>query len=309
MPRAAVIAPFMRPWPGRLRVMALDIKLAHSVFALPFAVLGAFLARPTGAPWGRFAGQLALVVACMVFARTWAMLVNRLADARFDAANPRTRHRPLASGALRARDAGRAAAAAAILFACGCAAYWPLFDNPWPAILCAPVLAWIALYSFTKRFTAACHVFLGGALGASPIAAAIAVEPASLAHTPALWLVGAMVVAWVAGFDIIYALQDVDFDRSAGLHSLPARLGPRRAVLVSRALHLLAFGALVAAWAADARLGVLTLGALIPVGALLVAEHVIISRRGLAGLDLAFFTLNGVVSLAVGAAASIDAAW
>src|SRR5690606_37906682 len=107
------------------------------------------------------------------------------------------------------------------------ALFWAFFDNPWPLVLSVPTLAWIAFYSFTKRFTALCHVFLGGALAASPLAAAIAVEPGALATTPALWLLAAMVLLWVAGFDIAYALQDIDFDRATGLRSVPARLGTR----------------------------------------------------------------------------------
>lgn len=292
---------------GQLRLIAGDIKLAHSVFALPFAILGAFLARPADAPWSRFAGQLALIVLCMVLARTWAMLVNRLADAEFDAANPRTARRLFASGRMRTRDGRAWAAGAAALFTLAAAGFWAFYANPWPLALALPVLAWIALYSFTKRFTALCHLFLGGALAASPLAAAIAVEPRALADLPALWCLAGMVAAWVAGFDVIYALQDIDFDRAAGLRSIPARLGWRGAAWASRALHAAALALLIAAWRLDPRLGALFGAGVAIVAALLIAEHVLLARRGAAGIPMAFFTLNGIVSCVLGALGCADA--
>lgn len=293
------------PPAATIRVIAADIKLAHSVFALPFGVLAVFLARDPGEPGGRLALKLALVVACMVAARTWAMLVNRIADRGIDALNERTRGRALPSGRLSTRSAFVAAGVSAGAFV-GLAGLFLAFGNPWPVALAVPVLAWIALYSFTKRFTAACHLFLGGALAASPVAAAIAVNPASLAETPALWWIAGMVMAWVAGFDVIYALQDEAFDRTRGLHSIPAALGPRRAAWAARTLHAVALACLVAAGMADPRLGAIYAAAVALVAALLVTEHVVLVRRGLAGLDLAFFTLNGVISIILAAAAITD---
>jgi 4-hydroxybenzoate polyprenyltransferase len=242
----------------------------------------------------------------MVFARTWAMLVNRLADRRFDAANPRTQRRPLASGRLPLRAAGAITASAAVLFIGATGLFWILFSNPWPLILSTPVLAWIAFYSFTKRFTALCHIFLGGALAASPIAAAIAVNPDALATTPAIWLISGMVLSWVAGFDVIYALQDIDFDRAVGLHSIPARLGWRGGLWVSRVLHSAAFAALIVAWRAEPRFGPVFAVGIAVVGGLLVVEHLILVRRGRAGLDMAFFTVNGIVSCLLGLAGVLD---
>lgn len=305
---------------GRVFLALADIKLAHSVFALPFAVLGAFLVAPRhpgqhpdqhGVLWARFVGMLALVVLCMVFARTWAMLVNRVADRGIDAANPRTARRAFARGALTPRDGGLMLAACAIGFVASASLFGLLFGNWWPAILAVPVLLWIAIYSYTKRFTWLCHVFLGGALAASPLAAAIAVGgPESLAidaSGPVLLLLAAMVLSWVAGFDVIYALQDLDYDREVGLNSVPARFGWRRAVWISRLLHALAIIALAFAWRVEPRLGGLFLAAVGLVSALLVWEHLVLAKRGRAGIPMAFFTLNGIVSVVLGTLGSIDA--
>lgn len=299
---------------GVARVVAGDIKLAHSVFALPFAVLGAFLARdasPTDGrsehpDWGRFAGQLALVVVCMVLARTWAMVVNRLADRSLDARNPRTRNRAFASGRLSFRAGVAVLVACNLLFVGAASLFWFFFRNPWPVILAEPVLLWIAFYSFTKRFTWLCHVFLGGALAASPLAAALAVNPAALSQTPALWFLAGMVVLWVGGFDIIYALQDTEVDRAEGLWSVPSRLGVPAALWLSRAMHGGAAAMLVLAWRSESRFGVVFAVGVAAVMVLLATEHVVLAKRGKAGLDMAFFTINGVVSCALGVAGCID---
>lgn len=295
------------------RLIASDIKLAHSVFALPFAVLAAFLAgpfpNPGPVPLRRFLTQLALIVVCMVLARTWAMVVNRLADRTIDARNARTRMRPFASGALSTRAGIAVAGVCALLFCAVTSLFWLLYANFWPLALSLPVLAWIAFYSFTKRFTALCHVFLGGALAASPLAATIAIDPVSLGP-PVYWLAG-FVLLWVAGFDVIYALQDRDFDRSAGLHSVPARLGSTGAAWVSRLLHGAALASLVLAWESEPRLGALFGGAMILVGTLLIWEHVVVSRALRAkdqkpALNVGFFTLNGIVSCVLGVAGCLD---
>jgi 4-hydroxybenzoate polyprenyltransferase len=291
---------------SRLALVAADIKLAHSVFALPFALLGAFMARPADAAWSRFAGQLAIVVACMVFARTWAMLINRLADRTIDARNPRTQRRILASGTLSPRDGLLFALAAAAAFIACTALFWFFFANFWPLALSVPVLLWIAFYSFTKRFTALCHIFLGGALAASPFAAAIAIDPHFVIAGPAIWFLAGMVLFWVAGFDVIYALQDLDFDRSAGLSSIPARLGPTGAIWVSRVLHLISFALLIAASQTENRFGAVFALGVAAVGGLLVVEHVVLARRGKAGLEMAFFTINGIVSCVLGLAGVVD---
>lgn len=285
-----------------------DIKLAHTVFALPFAVLAAALAVAPGTPTPTLAAVFGLVLLCMVLARTWAMLVNRLADARFDAENPRTAQRAVAAGRLGRRQGWAIAATAAALFCAAAALFIPAAQNPWPLWLCLPVLGFIALYSYTKRFTALCHLFLGAALALSPVAAAIAVRPDALADTPAVWWLAGYVLAWVAGFDVIYALQDLDFDRGRGLKSIPAALGWRGAVWTSRALHAAAIAALVTASLADDRLGPVFAVGVAAAAALLVTEHLVLIRRGARGIPMAFFTLNGIVSLVLGAAGLADLA-
>jgi 4-hydroxybenzoate polyprenyltransferase len=298
---------------AKLALAAADIKLSHSVFALPFAVLGAVLARPVSESAGTTAGKLGLVVLCMVLARTWAMLVNRIADARFDIQNPRTARRAVASGALSPRDAKLLAAACVLGFIAAASGFGLLFSNWWPAALSVPVLAWLAFYSFAKRFTALCHLLLGSALAISPLAAALAVNPAALSLSPvampALYCISGMVTLWVAGFDVLYALQDADFDRRIGLFSLPSRLGNVGAVWLSRLMHVGAAGCLVLAVLLDARLQTIFPFAVGIAACCLVMEHIVLIRRGLAGLPLAFFTLNGIVSLVLGASGIADVIW
>ncbi|MCA3003846.1 MAG: putative 4-hydroxybenzoate polyprenyltransferase [Planctomycetaceae bacterium] len=306
----APAAPALAPAPARtlgdrLALAAADIKLSHSVFAMPFALLGAFLARPTGAPWSQFAVQGGLIVGCMFFARSWAMLVNRIADSGFDAGNPRTARRAVASGRLARRDAIAMAVACAASFCTLAALFGVLFGNWWPAGLCLPVLGWLALYSFAKRFTALCHVLLGTALAISPMAACLAVQP-EVALSPVVLLLAGFVTLWVAGFDVLYALQDTDFDRRTGLSSIPAKLGPAGAAWVSRGMHVGAAACLALAWRAEGRFGVLFGVAVGLAAVLLIVEHAVVIRRGLAGLPMAFFTVNGALSLLVGALGIAD---
>lgn len=303
---------------ARLSLALSDIKLSHSVFALPFALLAAFAARSESMPWSRFALLLIPVLACMVLARTWAMLINRLVDRDLDAKNPRTERRAFASGSLTQSFGWGLALACAAGFLIACSGFWFLIANPWPVYLALPVLGWIALYSLTKRFTWACHLFLGTSLAASPLAAAIAIDPRTLGLasdvlapvapgvTPFLLCLAAMVTLWVAGFDIIYALQDVDVDQRLGLFSVPSRLGVAAALWLSRVLHAAAATLLFLAWRSDSRLGVLFGIAVALAAALLIGEHLVLARRGKRGLNAAFFTFNGVVSLVVGALGIAD---
>jgi len=308
-----------------IALIAADIKLAHSVFALPFAVLAAFMAfvtwkRPHSGPgfaflaepnWMEFAGQMTFIILAMVFARTVAMLANRWLDREIDRHNPRTAQRALASEKLSPAAALIAIIACAIAFLVTCAAFGVFFDNWWPLILGLPVLAWISAYGYFKRFTALCHLYLGSSLAISPIAAAIAIDPNTVApwspyFQPALWLLSGMVFCWVAGFDIIYALQDVDIDRKQNLHSLPSRLGVAKAMLISRMLHAIAVTCLIGALVIDSRLGILFGIGVAIVAALLLYEHLTVSRWGTSRIALAFFTLNGIISCLLGLLGVLD---
>jgi len=286
------------------REVAGDVKIAHSVFALPFALLAAVMAAaPSGLPSldrGRFATQALLVIAAMVAARTAAMLANRILDHRIDAGNPRTAGRAIPSGRLSLAGATGWFIAAGLVFVGVTAGVWRVTGNWWPLALSVPVLAWISAYGLFKRFTSLCHLWLGASLAISPVAAALAVDPAALGSQPAIWLLAAMVLTWVAGFDVIYALQDMEVDRRDGLHSMPSRLGPGRALLVSQGLHGLSLAALFLALRLDPRFGPLFAVGVALVGLLLVIEHATVRHWGTTRISLTFFTLNGVISCVLG---------
>jgi 4-hydroxybenzoate polyprenyltransferase len=283
-----------------LRHILADIKLAHSVFALPFAVLGLIV----GAAGGPIPPLLLLqVLAAMIMARSFAMGWNRLADRRYDATNPRTSGRALPSG----RVSPRAMAVFTLACAAGFVAVAASINRL--CLLLAPLaLAVLWLYSMAKRFTAAAHLLLGLALAISPPAAYVAVRGEVQADVvPVLWL-SLAVLLWVAGFDVIYACQDVEHDRRTGLRSLPARLGVRRSLLVARLLHAGMLAALVLA-ARGAQLGALSALAIGLVATLLVVEHALVRDGDLRRVNAAFFTVNGAVSLLFGALVSADLLW
>jgi 4-hydroxybenzoate polyprenyltransferase len=276
------------------------IKLEHSVFALPFALLATFLAARPHRP---SATQLALILVCMVAARSAAMTFNRLVDADLDARNPRTAGRALPRGLITPRAAWGFFLASCVLFFGGCAGFWLWGDNPWPLRLAGPVLAWLLLYSYTKRFTAWSHLVLGVALALSPVAAWLAINPGTLG--PAAWLLVVAVTSWVAGFDIIYACQDVDFDRAHRLHSLPARFGLARALWLARGCHVLTVVALLGVGRAAA-LGTLYFAGVGCVALLLVVENALVRPDDLRRVNVAFFTVNGFVGLVLGLLGILD---
>ncbi|HET9233935.1 MAG TPA: UbiA-like polyprenyltransferase [Candidatus Eisenbacteria bacterium] len=272
---------------NRVLVFGHMIRFSHSVFALPFALAGVlFAAHATGAfPSLRV---WAWVVVAMVAARTAAMSWNRIADMRMDARNPRTRDRALPAGVLSVQTAWIFTLSAALLFVIACSQINRL------ALILSPVaLAIVAFYSLTKRFTWASHFFLGLALAVAPVGGWVAVT-GRLDAAPFVLALG--VLAWVAGFDIFYALQDLEVDRSQGLFSLPARFDVDVAFQTARACHVLAFLALASlTWLLD-----LSFWYLIGVGAvalLLLYEHRLIHPQDLRRLDRAFFDLNAVISV------------
>lgn len=270
--------------PGQVRELLDMIKFEHTVFALPFAFLGG-IAAAQGIPPLRTS---LWILAAMVGARTAAMTFNRLVDIDLDAENPRTAQRALPAGRVSRLGAMALLGAGIVLFGLAAGALGPL---TWRL---APVALVILLgYSLCKRFTAWAHVVLGLALSGAPLGAWIAV--ARKVEPPALWL-SAGVLAWTAGFDILYALQDEDFDRARGLHSVPSRLGIRGALALSRTLHAVALlcwgifnlqmGSHLWPWAGW-----------VLVGAMLIREQWLVRGGDLSRIDQAFFTLNSLVGL------------
>ncbi len=267
-----------------LRVTLEMIKWEHSIFALPFALCGAMLAA-SGLPTTH---QLLWIVVAMVAARSAAMAFNRLADATIDAANPRTQMRALPAGHLSA-----AFVATFVVASCGVFVLASSQLNRLSFVLSPVALAVLLLYSYTKRFTRLSHLVLGFALGIAPAAAWIAVR-GSL--DPRILLLTAAVTFWVAGFDVLYACQDFDFDRSSGLHSIPRYVGIRTALWIARAFHLIMLIFLLALLPVFS-LGKLALAGVVAVLILLLYEHSLVKPDDLSRLNAAFFTMNGVISV------------
>ena len=283
-----------------------DIKIAHTVFAMPFALLGGVMAGTSDGAikWDIFAWQLLLIVGCMFFARNVAMLANRIFDRDIDADNPRTKKRVVASGEVSTKTASVFAFINAILFVV-LTGFFLIWNNSWPLNLSVPVLLLLVTYPYLKRFTWLCHVYLGAALALSPLAAAIAVEPETLSHAP-IWLLSGAVLCWVAGFDIIYALQDIEVDRRDNLKSMPASLGKKPAMLISQFLHCLCIAMLFGVASLETKLGWFFLVAVITTAMLLIYEHITVKKWGTTKIALTFFTLNGVVSLVLGISGILD---
>lgn len=263
------------------------IRFSHTLFALPFALLAACLAwRETPFQWQHLLG----ILLGMVFARSTAMAFNRLADRRYDALNPRTERRQIPAGVLSVWSVW--------LFTIACAAGFILstllfLPNRWPIYLSVPVLLFLCGYSYAKRFTSWCHYWLAAALMLSPIAVWIALK-GEVTAVPLL--LAAMIFFWVGGFDIIYACQDTEFDRKAGLFSLPAKLGNKTALRVAFASHLITIGCLAGLWYASG-LGVIFGIGVVLVAGLLIYEHQLIRPEDLTRVNQAFFQVNSVISV------------
>jgi 4-hydroxybenzoate polyprenyltransferase len=260
------------------------IRFSHTVFALPFAFMGAVLAGG-GIPSG---DKIVWILVAMVGARSGAMGMNRFADRHLDVLNPRTRDRALPQGRI---SAGEALGLVALSFSVFLLAAWML--NPLCFALAPLAILIVSGYSYTKRFTAISHLVLGLSLALAPIGAWIAVT--GRIALPAV-ILGAAVLFWVAGFDVLYALMDIEFDRRTGLFSLPARLGVNGGMQIARLFHALTVGCL-AVLMSLVRLGpVYAVGLLLAAG-LLAYEHWLLHRHGLAKLDVAFFNVNGALSI------------
>jgi 4-hydroxybenzoate polyprenyltransferase len=273
---------------SRIRTVLEMIKFEHSVFALPFALTGALLAaRATQHGWPTLR-QILWIVVAMVAARSAAMTINRIADLRYDKENPRTKMRALATGALSVSFAWMFTLIAVGVFFL---AAWQL--NPLALKLAPLAIAILFFYSFTKRFTSWSHLFLGFALGISPAAAWIAIT-GSLDWR--MLILCAAVTLWVGGFDVLYACQDVEFDKESGLYSVPKRFGISNALRIARLMHVgvvillgwlaAGFGLPWPAWAG-----------IVVVAALLAYEHSLVKANDLSKLNAAFFTVNGYISM------------
>jgi 4-hydroxybenzoate polyprenyltransferase len=269
------------------------IRFSHTIFAMPFAFLSAALAWKVE----EFrALDLVGIVLGMVFARNFAMAFNRLVDRDIDAKNPRTAQRHLPAGTLGVWTVLIFTLGNAIAFV----ASTLLFlirepSNPWPVTLSVPVLLFLAGYSLTKRFTALAHFWLGVALMLAPVAAWIAIRGMTEMTVPLL--LGGAVLFWVSGFDILYACQDADFDRSAGLHSVPAKLGVKKSLRVAAVCHIAMVAILVVMGLSSPQLGTIFFVGLGFVALLLVYEHVIVSPNDLTKVNQAFFQVNGLISV------------
>lgn len=286
---------------ARIRLLLELIRFSHTIFALPFALSSAALAwrdkwreRPFSVR--EFLLDLAGILLCMVFARSTAMAFNRIADRNYDAANPRT--------AMRHLPAGTISLATVWLFTLICAAgfvastlLFVLSSENWkPLVYSVPTLLFICAYSFTKRFTILAHFWLGASLLLAPVAAWVAVR--GFMHMMIPLLLGLAVMFWVAGFDILYACQDVEFDRKARLASVPARFGIRASLRIALYCHLVMLAVLFALfWLPESGLGWVYLTGVISVAILLVYEHWLVRPDDLSRVNQAFFQVNGVVSV------------
>lgn len=275
------------------------VKFSHTLFALPFALLGAALAARGPDGWhGRPRDWLGILL-CMATARSAAMAFNRLVDRKIDALNPRTAGRHLPTG--------RISVAAVRIFFAGCAAGFVastllFLPNRWPLVLSAPVLAWLCGYSYAKRFTSLAHAWLGSALMLSPIAAWIALR-GDIAWPPVL--LGLAVLFWVNGFDIIYACQDVDFDRAQGLKSIPQRFGVKTSLRLAALSHMVMVACLVAL-GLSVPMGRLYFGGVAAIAALLFYEHTIVRPDDLSRVNVAFFHVNIAISMGLLVVSVID---
>jgi len=281
------------------------IRFSHTLFALPFALLAGAMAwkanvdgdPPIALRWRDAAG----ILVAMVFARSAAMAFNRLADRRLDALNPRTTGRHLPTGALSAAGVGLFTAACSLGFVAGTTLFLP--RNPIPLYASLPVLAFLFGYSYAKRFTALSHFWLGAALMLAPIAAWVALRP-QLDWAPLV--LGSAVMLWVAGFDMIYACQDFEFDVAMRLRSVPARFGVAGALRLAALCHLgmvVLLGVLPAVYDGFGRIYLLGIGA---IAVLLVYEHALVRPDDLSRVNRAFFHVNAVVSIGLFVIGAVD---
>jgi 4-hydroxybenzoate polyprenyltransferase len=265
------------------------VKLPHTVFALPFALVGATLASYR---YPVRATDLLLILVAFTAARFAAMGFNRVVDRAIDARNPRTSGREIPAGKLSTRQASIAVGVASMIFVLAAGLLNPL------CLLLAPfALAWVFLYSYTKRFTRWAHLVLGFALAMAPVGAFLAISGRWSEPAAALLALAGAVLCWVAGFDILYSLQDEEFDRANGLHSVPAAFGVTGAIRISRLLHLVCVALFVATGMLFPELGTLYFAAVALIAVMLLYEQTLVRADDLGRIDAAFFNVNGAISL------------
>ena len=289
------------------------VRFSHTIFALPFAIMAGMiaarveLANNPGVSTLHWLKIFAGIIVCMATARTAAMGFNRLVDRHIDARNPRTANRHLPKGLLSVGEVQRLICVSSFLFVVSTLLFLP---NWLPVVLSLPVLVWLLGYSYAKRFTSLAHVWLGIALGLTPLAAWIAVRGTAVISDPSDMLpalvLALAVTTWVAGFDTIYACQDALFDSTEQLQSLPSRCGIRNALYLAGFFHFLAILFLLTLPRTTPFIGNYTTWAIYGIAGLLVVEHMLISSRNLSRINQAFFTVNAVIGLLLLAGISTD---
>ena len=283
--------------PTKLAIIFSDIKIQHTVFALPFAVMSAFLAAG-GMPEIK---KLLWIIVCMLGARSAAMAFNRIVDARFDKENPRTRDRALPSGKINVGNYAVFLVASSALFIFSA---WML--NSLAFYLSPVALAIVFFYSLTKRFTAFSHFWLGLAISIAPVGAWVAIRE-EISFTSLL--LGAAVVFWLIGFDILYSCMDIEADRINRLHSIPERFGVETALKMALASHAVMVVFLLVLLEPTVLLGWVYLAGVVLVAGLLVYEHSLIKKDDLSKVNMAFFNVNGIISIGLMAFVIVDCVW
>jgi 4-hydroxybenzoate polyprenyltransferase len=283
--------------PTKLAIIFSDIKIQHTVFALPFAVMSAFLAAE-GFPETE---KLVWIIVCMVGARSAAMAFNRIVDARFDKENPRTQDRALPSGKINVGNYAVFLIASSALFVF---AAWML--NSLAFYLSPVALAIVFFYSLTKRFTAFSHFWLGLAISIAPVGAWVAIRE-EISFTSLL--LGAAVICWLIGFDILYACLDIEADRANRLHSIPERFGIETALKMAFASHAVMVVFLLVLLEPTVLLGWVYLAGVALVAGLLAYEHSLIKKDDLSKVNMAFFNVNGIISIGLMAFVIVDCVW
>ena len=283
--------------PTKLAIIFSDIKIQHTVFALPFAVMSAFLSAG-GLPETE---KLLWIIVCMVGARSAAMAFNRIVDARFDKENPRTQDRALPSGKINVGNYAVFLVASSALFIFSA---WML--NSLAFYLSPVALAIVFFYSLTKRFTAFSHFWLGLAISIAPVGAWVAIRE-EISFTSLL--LGAAVIFWLIGFDILYACMDIEADRANRLHSIPERFGIETALKMAFASHAVMVVFLLVLLEPTVLLGWVYLAGVALVAGLLVYEHSLIKKDDLSKVNMAFFNVNGIISIGLMAFVLVDCVW